>query len=209
MTAVGDSVHRVRHLVGDVQRFGLLSAATVVDRYIEIVDRAMAEEPLASPRLPSEARDVGRLADSAARMTEACLRVLDATATLIPAVAPPGRDIVVLPSTRPGGSSAASLWVHNPTDSPVAAAGLQATSLVSANGLGLPADTVSFTPTRLARVEPGTSREVRVTVQVPLGQSAGQYHGLLLSSAAPDDPVGLRVAVEVEGGKDGRHAPSG
>lgn len=209
MTAAGDSAHRVRHLVADVQRFGLLSAVTVVDRYIEVVDRAMAQEPTPSSWPPSEGRDIGRLAESAARMAEAWLRTLDAAATLAPAVAPPGRDVLVLPTTRPGCASEASLWVHNPTDTPAGAVELHATTLVCANGLGLPTDVVSFAPTRVALVEPGASCQVRVTVRVPLGQSAGQYHGLLLSSAAPDDPVGLRVAVEVEGGKDGRHAPSG
>jgi hypothetical protein len=211
MTSADGGIHRVRHLVDDVQRFGLLSAVTVVDRYIAVVDRAMAEVPLASPRLPSEGRDIGWLADSAARMAETWLRVLDATAGLIPAAAAPRHDIVVLPTGRPGCTSEASLWVHNPTDSPVAAVDLHATTLVSGNGLGLPADSVSFTPKRVALVEPGASREIRVMVHVPLSQSAGQYHGLLVSSAAPDEPVTLRVEVKVgadtevgEDGHDGR-----
>ena len=202
---MGATLDQVRHLVGDVQRFGLLSAVTVVDRYLEVVDRAMAQgRPTISPVLSDE-RDVGRLAESAARMSEAWLRLLDATAALIPAAAPPGRDILVLPAARAGGTSEASLWVHNPTDSPVADVGLHVTSLVAANGLGLPARAVSFTPSGLTLVEPGTSREVRVRVEVPPDQSAGQYHALLLSSAAPYEPVALSLVVEdTDEGQDER-----
>ena len=208
MTAVGDGADPVRHLVRDVQRFGLLSAVTVVDRYLDVLDRAMGEAPLVSPRLASEEGDTAWLADSAARMADSWLRVLDATARLVLAAAEPGRDILVLPTTQPGCSSEAALWVNNPTDVPVAAVDLHATTLVSGNGPGLPAEAVSLAPTRVAPVEPGTSREVRVTVEVPPGQPAGQYHGLLLSSAAPDEPIRIRVRVwaadDGEDGRDGR-----
>ena len=42
------------HLVGEVQRFGLLSAAAVVDRYVEIVNREKVRHPLAD--VAAEAR---------------------------------------------------------------------------------------------------------------------------------------------------------
>jgi hypothetical protein len=49
-------------------------------------------------------------------------------------------------------------------------------------------------------VAPGGRAEVRLSVRVPADQKAGLYHGLLLVSGAPDEP--LPVAVEVAGGPE-------
>lgn len=192
---------RAQHLIGDVQRFGLLSAATVVDRYIGLVAGAITDSSPPSAEPTQADTDTGWLVIGAARMVEASLRLLDVTATLIGNS--PGQngaaqatDVLVLPSTRSGSSTEQSLWIHNPTESPAAGLGLNATSLVSSNGSCVPVDAVSFAPENVDLLAPGSSLEVRLRVDVPAGQPPGDYHGLVLSSAVPSEPIALRLHVQ-------------
>lgn len=192
MSAGTEAVEGARDLVGDVQRFGLFSAATVVDRYVALVERAITFDPVAPP--PA---DGSRLGDTAVRAVEACLRLLDGAAGLTGdgGAQDPATGAVVLPPARPGQGSAASLWVHNTTTSPSPAVELHATSLVSADGRSIGVDRVSFSPAGLGRVPGRSSIEVRVRVRVPPGQPAGHYQGLLVTSAAPSGPMTLRLEV--------------
>jgi hypothetical protein len=205
VTAGQDAVHGARHLIGDVQRFGLLSAAMVVDRYIQIVDRAISGSPLASPRLSRDERDADWLVDRAARMTETSLRLLDTTAALImnragqDDGAAPLMERLVLPPTRSGSSSDVSLWVHNPTPASTAAIDFHVTSLVCAGNLSIPVDAMSLRPERVDLVEAGGSREVRVRIEVPADQPAGHYHGLVLNSVAPSESIALCLEVQAPG----------
>jgi hypothetical protein len=180
-----------RELVGVVQRFGLFSAASVVDRYAEIVDRAIARD-LAPP--PGQPR-----ADVAGRLTQAWLRLLDvATAQLGDGgVRPPPPETLVLPPAAPGLGTGASLWLHNTTSSPAPAIEFHATALLSTTGRTIPSDAVSLVPGRLDLVPAGTSREVRVRVRVPAGQPAATYHGMVVTTAAPTEP--MAVTLEVRG----------
>ena len=193
MTAGAAADEGTRDLVGDVRRFGLYSAATVVDRYVALVDRAITHDPVAT--VPSASGDGGRLADSAVRAVDAFLRLLDGTTGL----AGDG-GALVLPPALPGSGSAASLWVHNTTSSPSPALELHVTSLVSADGSHLGVDRVSFSPTGAGPVAAGTSREVRVRVLVPPDQPAGHYQGLVVTSAAPSEPMALRLEVRAPAG---------
>ena len=45
-----DGARGARHIIGEVQRFGLLSAASVVDRYVEIINRESLGDPLRHAR---------------------------------------------------------------------------------------------------------------------------------------------------------------
>jgi hypothetical protein len=205
VTAGPDAAHGARHLIGDVQRFGLLSAAAVVDRYVELVDRAIID-PLATGRPPDE-RDAAWLVDGAARMTEASLRLLDGVAGMMPGGGPGGgpgatagdgaggSDGLVLPPTPAGSSTQTSVWVHNPTSSPTAAVDVYVTSLVASNGYSVPVAAVSFLPARVDPVPPGGGREVRLHVDVPADQPPGLYHGLVLSSVTPDEAISVRLHV--------------
>ena len=76
--------HGAQHLIGDVQRFGLLSAAAVVDRYAELIDRATRDESFRSPPLPADERGTGWMVDSAARIADTYLSLVDTIAELIP-----------------------------------------------------------------------------------------------------------------------------
>jgi hypothetical protein len=192
--------HRAQHLIGDVQRFGLLSAAAVVDRYTEIIDRATLDASFRSASLAADERGADWMVDSAARIAEACLRLVDTTAALIGNTAMrdtavPEMEKVVLPPTRSGFNSETSLWVHNPTPSSATAIDLHTTSLISSGGVSIPVASVSLSPERLDVVDAGTAREVRLRVVVPADQPAGHYHGVLLISAAPVEPIALYLDV--------------
>jgi len=103
---------------------------------------------------------------------------------------------ISLPPTGSGFGSETSLWVHNSTSSSAAAIDLHMTNLISSNGVSIPAAAVSFSPERLDVVDPGTAREVRLRVEVPADQPAGHYHGLVLTSAAPSEPIALHLDVD-------------
>jgi hypothetical protein len=193
--------HGVQHLIGDVQRFGLLSAAAVVDRYTELIDRATRTDSFPLAPLSPDERGTDWLVDGAARTAEACLSLVDAIAALIPNTAMPDTAVsnmekLILPPTRSGFASETSLWVHNSTSSSAAAIDLHMTDLISSRGAGIPATAVSFSPERLDVVGAGTVREVRLRVEVPVGQPAGHYHGLVVISAAPSEPIALYLDVD-------------
>ena len=199
MTGRSEGARGARHIIGEVQRFGLLSAASVVDRYVEIVNRESLGDPLQQAREALSGTSDGSVA-GVARMLEAGLQALDASARVISDAVAAGTEALVLPATEPGRASEASVWIHNRTSSLVASVQLHATILVSAEESSIPGDAVRFRPDEAVLVEPGTCREVMVRVSVPEGQPLGLYHGLLVGSGAPDGAITLRLAVEGQGG---------
>jgi hypothetical protein len=188
MTAGPDTVPGGRDLVGVVQRFGLFSAASVVDRYAEIVDRAIARDLVPASTQPRS--------DGTVRLAQVWSRLLDvATAQLPDGAARP--EALVLPPARPGLGSEASLWLHNTTSSRARDVALHATALLSTAGPAIPAGAVTLLPDRVDPVPAGTSREIRLRVRVPAGQADGIYHGMVVTTAAPTEP--LAVTLEVRG----------
>jgi len=189
-----------RDLVGEVRRFGLYSAATVVDRYVEIVDRAISRDGLA-PAPAGEDAGAGWPADPAAQVASAWLRVLDATSALLRTEAPreTATATLVLPAVGPGQASEVSFWIHNTTSSPAPAVVLHATPLMSSTGDALPVGAVTLMPARFDLLPTGTSREIRLRVLVPPGQPAACYLGMLLTSAAPGEPMVVRLDVAGSG----------
>jgi hypothetical protein len=185
-----------RDLIGEVRRFGLYSAATVVDRYVEIVDRAISRDGL----VPAPAREdagAGWPADTAVQVAAAWLRLLDSTSALLrtEAAREPAAATLVLPAVGPGRVSEVSFWIHNTTSSPASDVVLHATPLMSSTGDALPAEAVTLVPSRLDLLPAGTSREVRLRALVPAGQPAACYLGMLLTSAAPSEPMVVRLEV--------------
>ncbi len=199
MTSGREGIDAAAHIIGEVQRFGLLSAAAVVDRYVEIVNREKVRHPLADvpERLAGGTEGTGR---GAAAMLSAGLHALDAAARLVSDVLAPGTETLVLPRARPGADAEASVWVHNRTSSVVASVELRATVLISTEENTIPGDAVTFHPQGAVVLEPCTCREVSVRVSVPEAQPPGLYHGLLTGSGAPDGAVTLSLAVEGDGG---------
>lgn len=202
---------RASDLIDDVQRFGLLSAATVVDRYIAMVDGAIADDAKATEVSPLDEVDPLWVVDRSARLVEAYLRFLD-TAVLV-ASRVEGRAVtqdlerIVLPAAPPAGSVEVSLWIHNPTSEPAARINVEVTDLMSAEGVIIPARAVSLSPPRLEALDASTSRELGLRIDVPVDQPTGCYNGLVLMTAAPGNPIVLQVEVEgpraEEPGEDG------
>ena len=198
MTSGRDGIRAAGHIIGEVQRFGLLSAAAVVDRYAEIISRDMVRHPLAD--VPEAlAGGTPGTGGGAAAMLRAGLRSLDAAARLVSDAVGSGTETLVLSRALPGAGVEASVWVHNRTSSVVASVELGATVLISAEEHTIPGDAVTFHPEGAVVLEPGTSQEVIVRVGVPEGQPPGLYRGLLTGSGAPDGAVALRLAVEGDG----------
>ena len=199
MTTGRDGTQAAGHIIGEVQRFGYLSAASVVNRYVEIINRERVDDPLrrVSEALAGSTQGSGA---AAAGLLEAGLGALDTAARMISDAVGDRSETLVLPPTGPGLDSEASVWIHNRTSSLVASVELHPTMLISDEEYSVPADAVTFHPDEVVVLEPGTSRDVTVRVTVPVGQPSGLYHGLLAGSGAPDGAISLRLAVQGPGG---------
>ncbi len=182
-----------RPLVGEVQRFGLLSAATVVDRYTAIVEAAMGTGAAAPQTTPD---DAAQLIDATARMAHGYLRLLSGVAELAGPLGPQSQQIdrVALPPVPAGRRTAASLWLHNPSDSPANGLTLTVGDFVGAGGSTLPARSGSVAPS-MADVAAGGLAELRLSLAVPAGQPLGTYHAIALIGPSPHDPVVLSLSI--------------
>jgi hypothetical protein len=105
--------------------------------------------------------------------------------------APAPADAALVLAGRAGAELVAPVWVHNLTRAPVVAA-LRLTALVAPGGERLEGG--AFRPPELA-VAAGASGEATLTVVVPRGAPAGVYHGHVLSSAAPESALALRLTI--------------
>lgn len=182
-----------RRLVEDVQRLGLHSATSVVERYAVAVEQALGLDPRAGADAPP---DPSALVDVSARMAQAYLGLLDGVAGLVGRRPAGALEAVELPAAPPGGTSTATLWVHNGTVDPVEVR-VRPGPLVSAHGASLPAAAVTVEPPSVT-VWAGGRAAVRLHVTVPGAQPEGTYHGFALSPSA--GPVALRLDVAGEVG---------
>lgn len=200
MSAPRTAASGVRDLARDVQRFGLLSASSVVDRYIDLVDAAVGRTPATAappaserPSREFEDADTTALVDSAARVAEAYLGLLDAAAQAATSASTTAG--LVLDPGRPGEVVRSLLWVHNPGAEPTGAMTLTVGSLVAAGGASLAASRVDCDPSEVDSIDARGSIQLEFRVQVPNDQPPGTYHGIVVCSLAPTEP--MRVAVEV------------
>lgn len=202
MSATRGAADGARHLARDVQRFGLLSAASVVDRYVDLVDRALGRSPAAATSTPSANRPAAAfmgtgtdpLVDSTTRVAEAFLGLLDA-ATLMLAADRSTEEGLVLGPVPPGDTTQSVLWAHNPAAEPTSDVTVTLGPLVAAEGGSMGADAATCTPERLEGIAAGGSARLDVRVDVPHDQRPGTYHGLVLVSLAPQAPISVRVQV--------------
>jgi hypothetical protein len=186
-----------RDLVRDVQRFGLFSAAAVVARYTEIVDRAIAGDPLLPAVDLPDGHRAGPPPGLALEVARAVLGLVDSVAAMLRTSAPDGSHTgaVVLPPAPPGSGSEVALWLHNTTSSTAPVIDLHGTGLVSSDGHRIAAGGVELVPDRVEALVAGSAREVRLRVSIPPGQPTGLYHGLVLNSAAPAEPMAVLLEV--------------
>ena len=198
MTEAVGRLGRMGHRVADVQRFGLLSAAAVVDRYVDLVDRALGPPALGSASVGGDAAapgpDLRLLAEATERVAQAYVAALDAATQLLPGpptvTADGGR--LALPDTFAGGTAEATLWLHNPTAQAVPDVSLAATPLVAGAGRTVP---LALDPPRLALLPAAGSVPVRLRADVPPDHPSGPCWGLVVCSADPDAPVTVTLRV--------------
>jgi hypothetical protein len=173
----------------------------VSDEAREVFERVLRS--LGGPAPPSPPRServrLAQLRTAAARTIDLYGQLLQnaleaytdlAAGALAPSAPAPGDAALVL-EARAGGEVVAPVYVHNLTPAPIVAE-LRVTELVAPAGEILPRGT--FRPTEL-RVGAGASGEATLIVVVPGDAVLGVYHGHVLSSAAPDSALAVRVAV--------------
>lgn len=193
-----EAAARALDMAGQVQVFGLASAAAVAERYIETVDRYLAERDV-----PVRTREDDHGPGSpdtmwAACMEQALLQSLDLVAALQDEWGPGSgaltQEVLRFPPVHAGDDSRATVWVHNPTTAPVVL-GVRMSSLTAADGAVLPADEVLVGGVGSVQVDAGGSARVTLRVQVPPGTPPGHFHAVLTNTATPQQ--GLPVILEV------------
>lgn len=188
-----------QRLAEDVQRFGLLSAAAIVDRYEQLVDEAMGDHEH-DEGLPGglESVDPSWLVDRASRLAGGYLRFLESATSAIGSRArPQGIERVPLVSGGPGEPAEGTLWIHNPTSAPIDHVELTATALVSVDGRVIPAQATAFQRTARGPVAASDSAEIRIVITPPPDTEPGRYFGLVHLDDGADEP--LAVDLEIPG----------
>jgi hypothetical protein len=196
VSAAGEPAARARRLIGDVQTFGLVSAAAVAERYVETVDRYLSRHQESADGPAQTGEDP--LARAAEQMAQAWLRSVDLLSSALDHRLAGGTssypDPLVLPPARPGTTSSASLWVHNPTGV-AAQVVVRLGTLTAVDGTSWSPDAVVVEPSGGVGVEAGGSAEVRVVVRVPQDATSGHVHGVALCADAPERPLPVRLEV--------------
>jgi hypothetical protein len=200
-------------LVQEVQELGFQAARTVVERFCELFTQFAAANGAtgtppqgaappfgfwnSTPSMQAWQSDLQRAADSYTalmrQMNEAGFRFLQASQWWPPSETDQGD--LRLPDIAPGGRVSARVWLHNTTASAETDLRPWCPGLASHSGAALPTAAVSCAPERIDRLEPGSSRELVVTVVVGEDVAAGAYHGQLLVDGLADVVFPLRVSV--------------
>ena len=195
MSSEPDPGKRPGRLVADVQRFGLSSAAAVVDRYTSLVTTTLgnpAQRDSATPSGgPLAATETASIVEATALLAEGYLRLLDGVSAL---AGSPGAQVgtstagggqpdaatiaqVALPPAHAGESSTVPIWMHNPTPKPILGYGITLGGFLAADGCTIPAQSVSVTPGSVA-APAGGSAEFSIVVDLPIAQPPGRYAAL-------------------------------
>jgi hypothetical protein len=166
-----------------------MSAASVVDRYAMLVEKALGTDPTRLG-LPVE-------------QSSSLEGVLTELSNLLASARGPSGDAVErieFPDTPAGSSSSVTLWLHNPLPEPIAGVSVRCAGLVRADGA--PGDTpaVDVSPSGVT-VPGGGSACFVLEARVPEGLQPGVHLGLAVPGPVPGDPV--VVALRVTGARDG------
>jgi hypothetical protein len=203
-------------LAREVQNLGFDAARLVVDRFVELFDSfsqdTVAEANNGHDSSPGTASRVRLRTDGAEgralkfeaqralesylavlrRLNEAGLAMLDGTGRGSP---PDGTDALILPDVSPGGRVSARVWLHNTSTSAVLVARPWTPGLTCHNGKRIAAGSVTFSPSRIGRLDPGESCELLVMASVAGDATLGSYHGLILVEHLPEIAFPLTIQV--------------
>ena len=182
--------------MADIGRLGFDTAAAVIERILDLSRRAGdLSVPLLAPTAEGDpARrlraDAERLIDLYAEWTRALVdRALEAAATTTTT----GPEVLVLGPVEPGGTAAATAWLHV-LEADGTTAALRCTDLTGHDGEVVPAGSVGFEPPALD-TSASPSHQVRVNVDVATGTAPGRYHGHLLVAGLPEVALPVRLDV--------------
>ena len=159
-------------LAGQVQELGFDSARLVIGRSVEMLER-----------FQSSAGSSGSFAD---------LPWLWPTPTRQRAAR---SDALILPDVGPGGRCSAKMWLHNPTRSRFLSLRLWSQGFVTHDGIALSPSAITFTPAKLATVDPDSSVEITASVAAPDSAVPGTYHAQVLVDGLPEEVFPARVNV--------------
>jgi hypothetical protein len=171
----------------------------VSDEAREVFERVLRSLGGTAPPPRTERVRLAQLRTAAARTIDLYGQLLqnaleaytDLAAGALAPGAPPPADAALALEGRSGAEVAAPVYVHNLTGAPIVAS-LRLTELIAPGGQAL--DGATFRPAELA-VAPGASGEATLIVAVPADAARGIYHGHVLSSAAPDAALTVRLTV--------------
>ena len=88
----------------------------------------------------------------------------------------------------------APLWIHNTTGEDAADVAAWMTTLTAHEGSEIPGSSGAVTPMTLA-VPAGGSRDVLLTIKVPMSTPPGLYHGHVLVTGLPSASLPVRLLV--------------
>lgn len=191
--------------LGELWRFGFDAARTMTERVLDLYQGLPSGLAFGVSDADTEA-ELRRLRIDLERAVDLCVDVFERVLSVARRIGVrddaqrAGRDDVVI-DAAPGSSGTAVLWIHNTSTDRRPAPVFRCTGLVEFDGAEIPTGAVSVRCSD-APIDPGTSRRVEVSVDVPRDTRAGSYHGVLISRR-PDTAMAVRV--EVTNG-DGRAA---
>jgi hypothetical protein len=119
----------------------------------------------------------------------------DATEAGIAARNGNGAHPLAIGSARGGETASGRAWLHVLDGPPGPRARLTATALCSNDGNSIPAEAVGFDPPELETVDPRSSHQIAIDVNVPKATPVGVYHGHVLAKGLPE--VALPILLEV------------
>lgn len=155
-----------------------------------------APEPLAAG--PADGDPLDRLRDGVATalhvFTDAVLQMVDGVVGSVGAFAGDEQPVPPVVRSRPGGSGATELWLHNMADAAVDGVVLRLTRCTAHDGTELEETGAGFDPPKLD-LAAGASERVVLTVAVPDAARPGTYLGHVLASGLPDAALTVRVVV--------------
>jgi hypothetical protein len=108
--------------------------------------------------------------------------------------APAAQDAALVVTGCPGELAEGPLWIHNTTGADVGDVTAWMTALTANDGTEIPGSTGALTPSALA-VRAGDSRDVLLTVKVPMSAPSGLYHGYVLVTGLSSASLPVRLVV--------------
>lgn len=182
-------------VLGSVQARGFRAATEVVNRFVQLADRGLGDEPPSSETKPSGTAGVRADAD---RVLAGLQKVAGQLASSLTATAPTAQNVaatmdfvnatasgqLVLEAGEPGAVST-EVWLHNGGSSDMGKVRLRCSDLLAHDGALVSSTSVRFEPDAVPMFA-RSSRGVTMQIDVMDDVSPGRYRGALLADGHED-----------------------